>query len=92
MVKKGEVQTPFGAVEGKVGSLDTASKVGVPVLYVIPVAAGAAAVADVTVQDKFRVTDVWAVHMGGAGEASDTLTVGNAANAITNATTMSDPR
>jgi len=32
-----------------------------------------------------RVIDVWAVHTGGAGEASDTIQVLNGTNAITDA-------
>ena len=49
------------------------------------VAAGAAADVTYTATFPFRVIDVWAVHTGGAGEASDTLTIKNGSSAITNA-------
>ena len=57
-----------------------------PVFVVrVPVAAGTAAAVNVTMPYKSRVLDVWAVHTGGAGQLSDTLTVQNGANAITDA-------
>lgn len=56
-----------------------------PVLYSVTVDGGAAADDDITIAEKVKVIDVWAVHTGGAGEASDTLTVKNATNAISDA-------
>ena len=58
---------------------------GLMVVHVIAVAGGAAANEDITVNDKVRVLDAWAVHTGGAGEASDTIQLFNGANAISDA-------
>lgn len=58
---------------------------GIPVLHKIVIAGGAAADKDITLTHKTLVTDVWAVHTGGAGEVSDTIQVKNGANAITDA-------
>lgn len=58
---------------------------GVPVLFPVAIAGGAAADTDVTIDGKHRVIDVWAVHTGGAGEASDTIQVKNGTDAITDA-------
>jgi hypothetical protein len=58
---------------------------GIPLLYRINVAGGAAANTDVTVTHKIRILDVWAVHTGGAGETSDTIQVKNGTSAITDA-------
>jgi hypothetical protein len=46
------------------------------------VAAGAAADVTYTATFPFRVIDAWAVHTGGAGEASDTLTIKKGSTAI----------
>jgi hypothetical protein len=53
------------------------------ILYRIKTAAGAAATINVTVTDKSRVLDVWAVAAAAGGGAGDGVTVGNAANVIT---------
>ena len=55
---------------------------GIPVLHRIDIAAGALAETDVTLTHKSRVVDAWVV-MTGAGVATTTLTVQNAANPIT---------
>jgi len=57
---------------------------GIPVLHVITLAAGALANTDVTLTHKTRVVDAWFV-LAGAGVASTTLQIKNAANAITDA-------
>lgn len=80
--------------EASVSGLDGASAAnvaadnvigGIPVLHVVAVAGGAAANEDVTLTHKTRVVDVFAVHTGGNGEASDTIQVKNGTNAITDA-------
>jgi predicted RecA/RadA family phage recombinase len=58
---------------------------GIPVVYAIAVAGGAAANEDIVIAEKVRVIDVWAQHTGGAGEANDTIQVKNGANAISDA-------
>jgi len=58
---------------------------GLPVVFPIAIAGGAAADTDITIDGKHRVIDAWAQHTGGAGEASDTIQVKNAGNAITDA-------
>lgn len=58
---------------------------GIPVVHKVVVPGGAAGDVDVTLTHKTEVIEVWAVHTGGAGEASDTLTVKNGANAISSA-------
>lgn len=60
----------------------------VPVLHRVAIAAGAIGDTDVTLTHKTRVIDAWVV-MTGAGVASCTLVVGNAANAITDAMDVS---
>lgn len=62
-----------------------ATTAGLPVLYEVAVAGGAAADEDITVDHKVKVVDAWAQHTGGAGEVSDTIQVKNGANAITDA-------
>ena len=80
------VEVPFGRREGvaKV-SASSGPDGALPIIFRIPVAAGAAANVDVTAKFKFTVIDAWAQHLGGAGEASDTLTIQNSTNAITDA-------
>ena len=56
----------------------------IPVLYSIEVDGGAAADDDITIAEKILVTDVWIVATS-AGEASDTITIKNGTNAITDA-------
>ena len=58
---------------------------GIPVIFAIAIPGGAAAAKNIVSTHKIRVIDVWAVHTAGAGEANDTITVGNGANAITDA-------
>jgi hypothetical protein len=80
------VHTPFGSRAGQVTALpNVAPGGGVPILFRIDVAAGAAANVDVVMEHKVRVVDVWVIHRGGAGEVGDTLTVQNGTNAITDA-------
>ena len=62
-----------------------ATTAGLPVLYEVAVAGGAAANEDITVDHKVKVIDVWAQHTGGAGESSDTIQVLNSGDAITDA-------
>jgi hypothetical protein len=86
MSTKADVHVPHGSTDGEVlAKTLTAAAYQVPVLFLIPVTSQTAGTFTITVPYKVRVTDIWAVHTGGAGEASDTLTVGNAANAISNA-------
>lgn len=76
---------PFGSTDGEIlKETLTSPAETVPVLFVIPIAGGVAAALNVTVREKTRIIDAWAVHTA-AGEASDTITVGNGANAITDA-------
>ena len=81
-----DVHVPFGTTDGEVlaKSLSVSAQ-AIPFVITIPIAGGAAAAVNFTVPEKIRVLDAWAVHTGGTGEATDTLTVGNAANAITDA-------
>jgi len=59
---------------------------GIPTLFVIDVDGGAAGNDDLSISDKVRVIDVWCVHYGGAGEASDTIQLADGSgNAITDA-------
>jgi hypothetical protein len=59
---------------------------GLPVLFRINVAGGAAGNTDVVSTHKVRVIDAWAVHTAGAGEANDTIQVLSVAGgAITDA-------
>lgn len=57
---------------------------GIPLVFEIPITAGALADTDVTVTHKIRVIDAHLI-LRGAGVASTTLTVKNGASAITNA-------
>ena len=57
---------------------------GTPVVHVVQMAAGALADNDITLTHKTRVIDAWLI-LGGAGVATTTLQVKNAANAITDA-------
>jgi len=72
-----------GALDGEhVGLLaDDDTDGGIPLLFPIAIAGGAAAAKNITVAEKIRVVDAW-VQMNGAGEASDTVVIGNAGNAI----------
>lgn len=80
------INTPFGARAGEVQPIaNVAPGGGVPILLRANIAAGAAANVDITVEHKMRVIDFWAVHTGGAGEVTDTLTLQNGSNAISNA-------
>lgn len=58
---------------------------GATIIFPIAIAGGAAGNTDITITQKIRVVDAWAVHTGGAGEASDTIQVLNVGNAITDA-------
>lgn len=58
---------------------------GLPILFRIDVAGGAAGNTDLVVDEKVRVIDAWAVHTGGAGQADDTIQIFNGAAAITDA-------
>lgn len=58
---------------------------GLYVMHRIDVADGATGDVDVTLTHKTRVFDVVVIKTAGAGGASDTITVKNGANAITNA-------
>ena len=58
---------------------------GIPVLHRIDIADGASADTDVTLTHKTRILDAWLVKTAGAGGASDTITVKNGADAITDA-------
>ena len=58
---------------------------GIPVVHRIAIANGSTADTDVTLTYKTRVTDVVVIKTGGAGGASDTITVKNGTTAITNA-------
>jgi len=53
-----------------------------PILFRCAIAAGTAAAVTITVDQKIRVVDFWAVHKGGAGQVSDTLTLSDGSNAI----------
>gem|GEM_PF-3329100 len=59
---------------------------GMPQLIAVTIAGGAAANTDITTVTAVRIIDAWAVHEGGAGEASDTIQVADGSgNPITNA-------
>jgi hypothetical protein len=58
---------------------------GIPVVHIIDVPDGSTGDVDVTLTHKTRVLDVLVIKVAAAGGASDTLTVKNGANAITNA-------
>ena len=63
---------------------DAAVNPGAPCLFPIPLAAGTNGATNVVLTHKTRVIDAWVV-LTGAGVASETLQVGNGANAITDA-------
>jgi len=75
-----------GRVVGNVA--DDAVIGGVPVVHMVAVASGANGDVDVTLTHKTRVLDVLVI-LKGAGTAGSTVTVKNAANAITNAIDVS---
>jgi hypothetical protein len=58
---------------------------GVPIVIYVDVADGSTADIDTTITNKLMILDVVVEKRAGAGGASDTITVKNAANAITNA-------
>lgn len=58
---------------------------GIPVVHTVTVPDGTTGNVDVTVTHKIQVLDAWLVKTAGAGGASDTIQVKNAANAISNA-------
>lgn len=63
---------------------------GIPILFRINVAGGAAGNTDVVMDHKIRVLDAWAVHTGGAGEVGDTIQLLSVAGgAITDAMSWS---
>lgn len=69
-----------------VGDSDTAG--GVPVVYRIDTDGSGSSTKNVTVDSKIRVIDAWCV-LNGAGAASDTVTVQETGNAITDAMDVS---
>jgi hypothetical protein len=86
MGSKSDVHVPLGSSDGQVlPKALTSPAETIPILFAIPIAGGAAGNTDLQVKEKVRVIDAWAVHTGGAGEASDTLQVFNGSNAITDA-------
>lgn len=86
MSTKADVHVPHGSTDGEVlAKTLTAAAYAIPVLFQIPVDSATAGTFSITTPYKVRVVDIWALHTGGAGEASDTLTVGNGANAISDA-------
>lgn len=64
---------------------DNQAGAGVPVVHNVAVPDGATGDVDVVITEKMRVTAVRLVKTGGAGGASDTITVKNGTTAITNA-------
>ena len=72
---------------------DVNTEGGIPLLYRIDVAAlGASTIAestDITVVDKIRVLDVWAIHTGGNGVATDNIQVLSTGATITDAMSWS---
>ncbi len=58
---------------------------GIPVVHRVDIADGVTADTDVTLTHKTRILEVWLVKTGGAGGASDTITVKNSATAVTDA-------
>lgn len=74
------------SLDGTVAKVVAAANVigGLPVVHQIDLAEGALADTDVTLTHKTRVVDAWIV-LRSAGVATTTLTVKNAANAITDA-------
>jgi hypothetical protein len=58
---------------------------GIPVLHRIDVADGTTGDVDTVLTYKTLITDIWLVKTGGAGGASDTITVKNGSTAITDA-------
>ena len=76
-----------GSLEGTTVANVAADNVigGIPLTFIVAIPGGAAAVKNVLMTHKVRVLDVHAVHTAGAGEANDTIQVGNGANAITDA-------
>ena len=96
MPSKGDVHVPFGSRTGtiqpavlngtEVATIADSNVIGgIPILFRIPIAGGAAGNVDVTMTHKVRIIDAWAVHTGGAGEVTDTIQVLNGSNAITDA-------
>lgn len=86
MPRANDLVVPFGSRGADIPVKAQTSAVGVvPVLVAIPITSQTAGNFDFTAPYKLRVLDAWAVHEGGAGEASDTLQVFNGANAISDA-------
>lgn len=89
-IKNGEVtqaKLTAASLDGTVAKVVADANVigGIPVVHRIAVADGVTADVDVVLTHKTLVTDVHLVKTAGAGGATDTITVKNAANAITNA-------
>ena len=64
---------------------DSSGVGGLPVVFRIPVPAGATGNVDVTVTHKVRVIDAWLVKTNANGGGAGSMTVKNAGNAITDA-------
>lgn len=81
-----DVQVPFGTNEGMVAPVAlSAAVISMPFVIAIPITAAEAGNFDYTTLAKLQVLDAWAVHMGGAGEATDTVQLFNGATAISDA-------
>jgi hypothetical protein len=86
MSRKGDVHVPFGTSDGVIPVKSHAAAVMcVPQIVAIPITAAEAGNFSFTAPYKLRVLDCWALHEGGAGEASDTVQLKNGATAITDA-------
>ena len=81
-----QVKIAAASLDGTIAKVVADSNVigGVPVLHRIAVPGTGKAAIDVTLTHKERVVDAWIV-LTGAGVTGGTVTVGNAANAITDA-------
>jgi hypothetical protein len=89
-IKNGEVtmaKLTAASLDGTVAKVVADANVigGIPVVHRIAVADGVTGDVDVVLTHKTLVTDVHVVKTAGAGGAGDTITVKNAATAITNA-------
>lgn len=84
----GDIQYQAGSKITPPTVADVNTRGGIPVVHRIDIADAASADTDVVLENKTRVLDVQVVKTGGAGAASNTITVKNGATAITDAIDM----
>lgn len=81
------VADKLGGNSVKIGE-DNSQRGGLVTMFRADLPGGATLASELTMTNKVRIFDVWVINKG-AGTTSDTLTVGNGANPITNAINIS---